>query len=203
MAKNVRYTTNAGVAKYPWLNKPDTKFDSDGVYKVDLAFDKKSDIAELHKLCAEAVKDAAIRNKTKKMAKLPIFEEVDDQENKTGRWIVRCKVKCRPDWDRKPKLFDASGKRIDVNVGGGTVMKANVELYVWDSRLDGVGVTLQPRAIQIIDLVESEIGGSAETYGFVEEEGFVSDEELHVTEEDNKKKKRAEVSRSDEDANLF
>lgn len=201
MAKNVRYTTNAGVAKYPWLNKPDTKFDSDGVYKVDLAFDKKSDIAELHKLCTEAVKDAAIRNKTKKMAKLPIFEEVDDQENKTGRWIVRCKVKCRPDWDRKPKLFDASGKRIDVNVGGGTVMKVNLELYVWSTPKDGVGITLQPRAIQIIDLVEFESGGSAETYGFGEEEGFVSDEELDGTEEGHKK--ASEVSKSDEDEDLF
>ena len=34
-------TTPTGVALYPWLSKPDTKYNKDGEYKVDLVLSKK------------------------------------------------------------------------------------------------------------------------------------------------------------------
>lgn len=37
--KRERMTTPNGIAKYSWLNKPDTKFDTYGVCKVSLLFD--------------------------------------------------------------------------------------------------------------------------------------------------------------------
>ena len=40
--KKPRYTTPAGIAQYPWLNKPDTKFNPDGEFKVNLEVDSES-----------------------------------------------------------------------------------------------------------------------------------------------------------------
>ena len=42
MNKMVKYTTPKGVAQYPYLDKPDTKFNPQGDYKLNLVLDKKS-----------------------------------------------------------------------------------------------------------------------------------------------------------------
>jgi hypothetical protein len=195
MAKNVKFTTPAGIARYPWLNKADTKWKPEGEYKVTVVVPKKEATA-LIKLCTEARAEVAKQNKTKKLAELPISPETDDQGNETGNMLIKCAVKCREGWDRKPKLFDAAGNRIDVRVGGGSKIKVNVEVYAWFAASLGAGVTLQPVAVQVLDLVEAGEGGTAESYGFGKEEGFVSDNTFA-------KESSEEVSSEGEDADLF
>lgn len=175
MAKNIKFTTPAGIARYPWLHKPDTKWKPEGEYKVTLVLSKK-DAAPLIKLCSDALAEVARVNKTKKIKAIPITPELDDQGNETGNVLVKCAVKCREGWDRKPRLFDASANRIDVRVGGGSKIKVNVEVYAWFNPALGAGVSLQPTAVQVLDLVEVAEGGSAESYGFGKEKGFVSED---------------------------
>ena len=42
--KLIEFTTPKGIAQYPWLSKPDTKFNEEGVYKVDLIIPKSDAI---------------------------------------------------------------------------------------------------------------------------------------------------------------
>ena len=195
MAKNEKFTTPAGIARYPWLDTPDTKFDAAGEYKVTLVVTPK-EAAPLIEKCRDLQAGVAKANKSKKVAKLPFEDEVDDQGNKTGKVLIKCKVKCREGWDRKPKLFDAKGNRIDVKVGGGSKIKLNVELYGWYAASLGAGVTLQPIAVQVIDLVEYQGGGSADSYGFGQEDGYVSSDTFAD-------KSDEEVSTESEDQDLY
>jgi hypothetical protein len=69
-------------------------------------------------------------------------------------------------FSRQPKMFDVSGKAVTENIGGGSKLKAAVVPYFWYTASLGAGITLQPKAIQILDLQTWSSGGSAEAYGF-------------------------------------
>jgi hypothetical protein len=69
-------------------------------------------------------------------------------------------------YTRQPKLFDASGRIVNENIGGGSKLKIAVVPYMWYTASLGAGITLQPKAVQILDLVTWSSGGSAESYGF-------------------------------------
>ena len=59
----VTFTTPQGVAQYPWLSKPDTKFSEEGDYKVNLILSKKDDIHILKQI------DNLIRAEEKRITK--------------------------------------------------------------------------------------------------------------------------------------
>ena len=205
MAKNIKITTPKGTAKFPWLNKADTKFDELGEYKVTLVMSKK-DAAPFITAVEKAFKEYKATEKFKKSAPLPWGDEVDDQGNKTGNVAIRLKTKNKRNkdgdlWDRKPALFDAKGNKINVAVGGGSVIKVATELYFWNNPSTGIGVSLQPTAVQILELVERETG-SAKSYGFDEEEGFTADRDEVAFENDVEEKHVAEDATS-EDEDLY
>ena len=68
------------------------------------------------------------------------------------------------------------GKACDVEVGGGSKVKMAIKPYTWYSPSLGFGVSLQLKALQIIELVApSASGAGASSFGFTsEEEGFSS-----------------------------
>ena len=47
MARRIKFTTPAGTAVYPHLNKPDVQFNPDGVYKTSLAMDNCDNLIAL------------------------------------------------------------------------------------------------------------------------------------------------------------
>lgn len=171
--------TPKGVAIWPKLTSPDTKFNPLGVYQVDLAvpfeeaegFMKK--LAAIHKDHTGKVPAKAENT----MWKMEIDEETGDE---TGRVIFKCKIKNiqRKDgtvWDRKPVLWDAKGNRIqNVNMGSGTVMRLKISVYAWMAS-GKKGVSLQPLQVQVIEL--KEFTGGGESFAFdVVEDGFAVDE---------------------------
>jgi hypothetical protein len=86
--KKATFKTPQGIAQYPYLNKPDTQFDSDGIYKVNvrLPSDKAKQLVDAVRNAAkEAFGDKA------KSAILPFF---NDEE--TGDIIVKTKSKYQP-----------------------------------------------------------------------------------------------------------
>lgn len=190
--KLLRITTPKGVARYPWLSNPDVQFNTDGVYKVNLLIpvEECADLcAKLDELAEESYKDAVSKAKTpaiakqiKKAAPYSLFcdpqtgEETDKVEFK---FKMNAKIKTATGEYKtmKPFAFDAKGNQVVVipNVYGGSVLKVNFSpspYYAANNK--SAGISLRMNAFQIIDLVTGG-GGSAEGYGFGEEEGYVAD----------------------------
>jgi hypothetical protein len=69
-------------------------------------------------------------------------------------------------YSRAPKLFNASGDIITDNVGGGSKIQVAVVPYCWYTATLGAGITLQPKAVMVHDLVTWGDGGNAVSYGF-------------------------------------
>lgn len=183
MAKKKKFVTPAGIAVFPRLNRPDTKYNEYGTYSADLRIpveEAKPLLKELGAVYKGHVGSVHPKFPPRKdRDSIWYFEQDEDGDFLKDHVILKLraknlKTKTGEIWDRKPKLFDAEGNRIKSlpNVGGGTVMKVSFEADCYSGK--ATGVRLIPQAVQIIDLVEYEEGGSAEDYGFGKEEGFTS-----------------------------
>jgi hypothetical protein len=183
MAKNKGpvHTTPFGVAVYPRLNRPDTKFDDLGAYKADVRIplaDARGLMTQLSKYYTDHV-----GKKPNATDNTMWTQETDEEGDKTGFVLfkLRVKNKMRRDgelWDRKPKLFDASGRPCpSVNPWGGSVIAVNFEVYCWDTG-SKAGVSLQPMAVQIKELVQGGDSDDASGYGFGKEEGFNAEDAM-------------------------
>ena len=158
------FITHKGIAQYPWLNKPDTQFDPDGVYKCNLIVptDQTKEIkAAVNKVAVDEFgKDKA------KNARMPF--KIDEE---TGHTIIVTKSKFAP------KFCDATGNIITGDVpklwGGSTLKLAGyVSPY---STAGNIGVTLHLTKVQIINPV----GGDADdgiTFG-EEKDGFIAEQD--------------------------
>lgn len=189
-AKLPKHTTPKGIAKYPWLSKPDTQFNPTGVYKVSLLIpqaEARGLIEILDTAAGEALAAAKANAKSPAIAKqiqlAPSYHiEVDDAGEETGNIEFRFKqnavvtFKDGTTKEMKPFIFDAQGKQMQVcpNVYGGSILRVNftpAPYYNASSR--SAGISLRINAVQIVELVTG--GGSASGFGFgVEEEGFDS-----------------------------
>lgn len=176
-APNV-FTTPKGIAQYPWLSKPDTKFDEEGQYKVNLILsqeDAKPLIQQINESFAQNLKEETKKNKGKdiKTANPPYSDELDDDGKPTGNIVIKFKSKAI----YPPAIFDAQGNVMkDSNIWGGSEIRVNGSIAPYYVPLIGAGVSLRLRAVQVIEYVEGGTG-SADRFGFEEVEGgFVQEE---------------------------
>lgn len=188
-----RFVTPAGVAIWPRLLEPDTKFDSKGVYHTKLAIPAEEAAefrAKLEAALSKAVTEFnAEEGGKKKYAKYSTAdiceEEVNDEGEETGRLIFRFKRPAgyqKKDSDtvepiRAPALFDAMNRDVSSSVEsifGGTVMKiaGHIRPYALASA-KSFGLSLRIDGVQIIDL-KSRSGPDAEYLGFGKVEGGYS-----------------------------
>ena len=182
--KAERFVSPKGLASYPYLTKPDTKFNPDGEYKVSLIVagdDASKAIAFLTEKHNASVAQAKKENAGKRVkeGELPFIE--NDDGTVTFKFKMKAKVtpKKGDPFEQKPALFDAKGKPLtgEPKVGGGSTIKVSYEVVPYYTAIAGAGVSLRLKAVQIIELKEYSGGGNAESYGFGEEEGFEADEE--------------------------
>lgn len=181
--KNPRYTTPAGIFQYPYLNKPDTKFNPDGEYKLKLEVpaDQASDlVAFLDEQHEAAVAKAKKENAGKKIKEGNQPYEVNED---TGKVVVSFKLKAKvtpkngDPFEQRPALFDAKGKPLsDVNIGGGTKGKIAYEVVPYYTAIAGAGISLRLKAAQVIDLKQFSGGAGADAFGFGEEDGYEAEE---------------------------
>ncbi|WP_422048090.1 hypothetical protein [Shimia sp.] len=180
MAK-LTMTSPKGVAVYPRLDKPDTKFDEHGIYKADIKLPEDEGKAFIKAVKAKAAEDGI----SPKMVAKCFSKVLDDDEEETGEILVHFRVKNKviksgqragEIWDRRPAQFDARGRPIAKHkaVAGGSVIKVSFEIYEWAFGGKS-GVSLQPEAIQIIELKEWSGGGDASSYGFGAEDGYADE----------------------------
>lgn len=179
----LRLTTPLAKFQYPKLIEPETKFNPEGVYKVTALIDPR-DVdnlaAELDQLLTrhkESLKAQAPTQKFK-LADLPYgFEEIDG----TPYFVVKTKMKAKGidrdgrAWSSAPALFDAKGQPVRdkdslKGMWSGTMGKVSFDACPFYQAAIGAGITLRLRGVQIISLVEG--GGSAESFGFGEEDGW-------------------------------
>ena len=176
MNDNIKGVTEVGKAIYPHLNKPDTRFQKEGVYKVTLELspvNAKTLLKHIDDGLATATKDS----KSNKTAQLPYKTD----ENGNLQFNFKCKAsgvsKTGQNWEQKPKVFDSKGTPIskDILVWGGTTMKVAYEIIPYSNNMLGSGVSLRLKAVQVHELVSGG-GASADSYGFKEEaNGYVAE----------------------------
>lgn len=174
--KSVRLTTPKGVARYPKLAEPDTKFNPDGDYKIDLALvtDSPEDRGLRGKLLPllAASLDRA-RRENPKFARLiktaePWGPELDQEGNETGRTLFKFKLKAKvrtkagKEWDQKPAVFDAFGNPTDPKIGGGSIVQVGTEVVPYYTAGDKIaGLTMRLQAVKVIERVEGGAGFGA------------------------------------------
>ena len=155
--KKMTFSTHKGVAMYPWLNKADFQFDSNGQFKVNLRV-PKDQAKELLDAINTAAQDEFGTAKAK-TARVPYKTDED-----TGELILVTKSKF------KPKFMDSTGQLISENnvppIYGGSVLKLAGTIYPYTAGGNN-GVSLQLAGVQIIELSE----GSQSSFSFEKEEG--------------------------------
>jgi hypothetical protein len=155
MAKLKTTVTPKGVLSWPYIGKPDTRYNPEGVYKTSLIV--PAEAAEpLMTMCKEAFTTEYGATKMAK-ANMPFSPELDDQGQETGNVVFKFKSK------RAPKLYDAKGKVINkvLQVSSGTVAKVATAINPYMTGIN-VGVSLYLNDVQIIELVEYGAGAKFE-----------------------------------------
>lgn len=183
-----------GIARYPWLNKPDTKFDAAGKYKVDLeitADDAAALLPALEKLREQAKADfqKAAKGKKAKDADLPLFPQLDSEGNETGAYILRVGMKAsgvskktgKP-WNRAVPIFDAKMRPANPQIFGGSELVVSFKAQGWANPKGECGATCYLEGVQVIRLSSGSGGSSAAGLGFKAQDGYSAEDDA-VTEE--------------------
>lgn len=185
-----RFTSPVGVAVFPKLNTPDTKFKPEGEYSVKLKLDESANgvtalIARIDALAVKAKAEAqeklsADPKKYGKNAKasdtgsLPYKKVLDDTGEETGEIEVKFAAKASgtnakgEKWERKLALFDRFGKPTSEVVRGGASILVNYSPDGWVNPKNEWGVKLYLEAVQV--KAASSGGRSAADYGFSADE---------------------------------
>jgi hypothetical protein len=122
-----------------------------------------------------------------KLAQLPIKEELDEDDDPTGRIIVgpfkmRAKgiTKDGREWERQCPVFDGAGKPIDtekVPIWGGSIVNVCFYIDTFYTAALGAGVSLKLEAVQVLEL-RSGKDKTAASFGFsTDGEGLSQDDQ--------------------------
>jgi hypothetical protein len=193
--RNPRFVTAPGELIYPWLVKPDTKYNSAGEYKAGIKlpedtemFDAKTGESQgrLSDYLNGAIEDSVAmfgeeNNGKKKKGKVIEVTEAEDAPFYVdeGSLFVKFKLKAYVEpnsgdpFTQSPMLFDAKKKPFKPkSVWNGSVARIAFEVIPYYNPKDtAAGVTLRLKAAQIIELSTGS-GASGDDYGFGEEDGF-------------------------------
>jgi hypothetical protein len=162
----MQHVSPVGLAKFPYLVKPDTKFDDRGMFKVDLIISPKeaSQIKSVAtKLATDFKKNDVEGNPSRKKwgLHLPLLEDIDQDGEETGMMVARFKqaavIRTRDgrDIQKSVLLFDSQGNRCedDINPYSGTKMSVAYSMRAYSNPTGKTyGVTFRLIAVQIIEL---------------------------------------------------
>tara|TARA_R100000697_G_scaffold95582_2_gene107495 strand:- start:32 stop:631 length:600 start_codon:yes stop_codon:yes gene_type:complete len=186
--RHVRFTTPVGTALWPHLNEPDTKFDKDGSYSVNLILDKQETETIKSKL-SDILKEfmSSGQSKSNKKANLPIKEDKDQDGKPTGMYQIKFKLKAVGQsrgerWEQRPALFDSQGQPLSEQIGNGSKIKVGAEVVPYSTAMAGTGVSLRLKAVQVIEL-SSNTSDTFDSWSFSKEEGFTTSGEQQDSEE--------------------
>ena len=178
-----------GVLNHPWINKPDTKFNADGLFHTEHGVKGKpgEDLAAKIEQAAKAALAEHVQEMKPAEAKkwdlyLPFEREEDDDGNPTGTIMFSYKQNAKIKSAKEPSGFkdvtievrDSKDNVIDVAIWDGSegrIMFSMRPIVMVSTRK--VGVRLDFAKVQITKLVQG--GGSSRGFGAVED-GYVADD---------------------------
>lgn len=178
-----------GEFRHPWFNRPDTKFNADGLYHTDLILSGKAaeDLAAKIEQAAQAALAEHVQEMKPGEAKkwelyVPYERLEDDEGNPTGEIAFTFKQNARIPSKKEPsgykevkiELRDSKDNVIDVNVWDGSegrIMFTMRPIVMVSSKQ--AGVRLDFAKVQITKLQQG--GGGGRGFGAVED-GYVADE---------------------------
>ncbi len=182
--KRESFTTPKGIASWPQLNEPDTKFDPNGAYTVKMRYEKADPlvialIANLDRAHSDSVAAFALEKKQPKIkqADKPFKDELDDDGNETGFIRVNFKLAAKVErkdgtfYEQRPVIYDSQGTPSKALIYGGSTLKVAFEIIPFFTTLVGAGISLRLKAVQIIEL-RTKGDRSAESFGFGKEDGY-------------------------------
>lgn len=159
----VSFETHKGIAVYPWLNKADTEYNTEGQFKTGLRV-PADQAKELIDKCKELAQEE-FGGKKAAAAKMPWKQDED-----TGELIINVKSKF------KPKFYDADGTYIPEHyhpqVWGGSVLRVGGHIIAYNTS-GNMGISLRLSKVQVVELAEREDSGG---FGAVEGGGFTHKE---------------------------
>lgn len=201
--KTLRFITAKGIAQYPWIFDPDTKYDADGQYHIQLIVAKEDAKDMIQRLSAmlDEFKAQTEKEKNKKVGTMDFFEETPEGDSVQFKFKQK-RVLRRKDGSTlevKIPVFDSCGGAVSANskMGTGSTVKVCYSpLPYYNAVTKSVGLSLRLVAVQVLNLVSYE-GGSAKAFGFSDEEGgYVSTEDENEGDND---KEDTDEDESDED----
>lgn len=185
MAKT-RYSTPPGEALHAWIDKPDTKFNADGLFKTKLIGDLNWSIqrggetvypwrewkdkvdAQAQAAFEEELKDLSVNARKKWGLYLPYTMEEDDAGNETGRIIMEFKrnavITIRKTGETKKlsvACYNVKGAAIPVTsvYSGTTIIVGGIEFRpIKISASQKAGVRMDFSKVQILKLRERDTG---------------------------------------------
>lgn len=176
-----------GTAMWAKVFEPDTKFNPDGDYSINIQMPVADSIEMSEKLDAlvqakfnEAVKeDPRLKNQlTTRPSCQPVFDRDtgDDTGNVEFKFKLKAKIKKRDGsvYEQSPAVFDSKVKPMDKSalIGNGSRVKVAFEPITYAmAATKQVGVSLRLKAVQVLELVEY---GTSTTSVFDEEDGYVA-----------------------------
>lgn len=186
MAKTeyTKIVTKAGEAFYAHLREPEVYEGKELGYSIQLKLSKEDTDDLMTKLEAELEK-AKSEMKLKagrKWSKEPFMGYKTDKD---GDIVFKFKAsttihtRSGEELSRTIAVFDAAGKPIKGdNIGNGSIVKVAATIIPFHVSNAVNGLSLRLNAVQVLNLVEYGQGGSAKSYGFGEEEGYVCEENV-------------------------
>lgn len=195
MAKNIKVIQ--GTAMWAKVFEPDTKFNPDGDYSINIQMPvaDAADMSEQLDQIVQAKFNEAIKEDPRLKNTLttqPVCQTVydrdtgDDTGNVEFKFKLKAKVRKRDGstYEQAPAVLDSKKVPMskDTLVGNGSKVKVAFEPipYVMPSTKKA-GVSLRLKAVQVIDLVEY---GNSATSVFDEEDGYVAPSATVAVEEE-------------------
>ena len=185
--KSTPFTTPVGIAVWPKLNSPDTKFNAAGQFltKLQLSAEEAQPLIDKYEkelnAFFESEKEELMQGDGKAKAKAkalklasdkPYKAEFDDEGEETGNILFNIKMphkivrEGKPDLLLYPDIFDSNSKLLKnpPQIWGGSKLVIAGQMRPFNTNI-GVGMSLRLQAVQIIELVSGASKG-ASGYGF-------------------------------------
>ena len=170
------HTTPIGTGNYPYLFKADTQFEKpDGVYTVKFVLSKK-EAEPFIKIYEDTLKERQKKDNTEKRAPHNQYKTLKDGTVEF-KFKLKAKVTMKDgtDFEQRPKILNADKTVAEPQpVYSGSKMKIAFQAFSWANPMQGVGVSLRLKAVQLIEIVSEKPNSDGKSksdydYGFGEE----------------------------------
>ena len=145
------HTTPVGTGNYNYLFTPDTQFEKRGKFSVNLTLSDK-DAAPFIKIYEETLKARQEKENSDKRAPHNQYKALKEGGVEFKfKLINKVKKKDGTDFEQRPKILNSDKTVAEQQlVYNGSKMKIAFQMVSWANNLQGVGVTLRMKAVQLI-----------------------------------------------------